>query len=225
MLTIEPLFITTFIFPGFIKKTDQERCQNYMGEIFVDNRGARYEISMKMDGTSFTAFHVDGEAGVCGRNWELKADDSNATNSLVRMYIDSGLQTALRDLGKNYAVQGELIGPGIQQNREGLKAHKLFIFDVYNIDESGYVDPLERISFMGDLYASGLKKSMVDHVPILGIDVTLEESGIDTIAKLLADAEGPSLHHAVREGKVYKRMDGKFSFKVISNLFLLKEKD
>jgi hypothetical protein len=75
------------------------------------------------------------------------------------------------------------------------------------------------------LYDLGLDKDMVQHVPIFAYNVTLAELGIADVAGLLKDAEGPSLNHAIREGKVYKSMDGQFSFKAISNAFLLKEKD
>jgi hypothetical protein len=54
---------------------------------------------------------------------------------------------------------------------------------------------------------------------------TLDELGLDTMEKLLEAAEGPSLVHPVREGKVYKRLDGGFSFKTINNVYLAKEKD
>ena len=212
-------------FPGFIKKTDQERCQNLIDEIFIDNKDARYEVTMKMDGTSFTGFFVDGEEGVCGRNWELKLDESNATNTLVRTHVDSKLQEVLRKYGKNYAVQAELMGPGIQKNREGLKAPRLFVFDIYDIDGGCYVAPEERNLIMLDLQALGLDLSMAQHAPVLHMNVTLAELGITNVAELLAFAEGPSLVHPVREGLVFKRMDGGFSFKAISNKFLLKEED
>jgi RNA ligase (TIGR02306 family) len=212
-------------FPGFIPKTDQERCQNLGTEIFVTNVDSRYEVSMKLDGTSFTSYYRDGDDGVCGRNWELKTDGSNDSNTLVRMYVDSGLQTALRELRLNYAVQGELMGPGIQKNREGLTAHKLFVFDVYNIDEGKYLSPSERHDVMVELWNRGLNRDIVQHVPVMTMDVTLTELGINNTNELLAFAEGPSLNHPIREGLVFKRVDGGFSFKAISNAFLLKEKD
>ncbi len=212
-------------FPGFIKKTDQERCQNLVDEIFVVNKDARYEVTMKMDGTSFTGFYVDGEEGVCGRNWELKLDESNATNTLVRTHIDSKLMEVLRKYGKNYAVQAELMGPGIQKNREALKAPGLFVFDIYDIDGSGYVAPEGRHQILQDLQELGLDVSIVRHAPVMHLNVTLAELGITNLAELLAFAEGPSLVHPIREGLVFKRMDGGFSFKTISNKFLLKEED
>lgn len=212
-------------FPGFIPKTDQERCQNSGHDIFVENANSRYEVTMKMDGTSFTAYHRDGETGVCGRNWELKVNDDNATNTLVRMFLDSGLQSALHDFGMNYAVQGELMGPGIQGNREAFTAAKLFIFDIYDIDGKRYLSPDERHLAIVELWNRRLSRDIVQHVPVMSMGVTLGELGISNVAELLKFAEGPSLVHPVREGLVFKRADGGFSFKAISNLFLLKEKD
>jgi RNA ligase (TIGR02306 family) len=89
-------------FPGFIQKTDQERCQNMGREIFVHNVDSQYEVTMKVDGTSFTAFYRDGEDGVCGRNWQLDINEENVGNSLVRMYIDSNLQNALAKLRQKH---------------------------------------------------------------------------------------------------------------------------
>jgi RNA ligase (TIGR02306 family) len=212
-------------FPGFIPKTDQERCQNLGHDIFVENVDSRYEITMKMDGTSFTAYHRDGETGVCGRNWELQINDDNATNTLVRMFVDSGLQAALLDFGLNYAVQGELMGPAIQGNREAFTAARLFIFDIYDIDGGRYLSPEDRHRVITELWNRGLNRDVVQHVPVMSMGVTLSELGISNVGELLKFAEGPSFVHPVREGLVFKREDGGFSFKSISNAFLLKEKD
>lgn len=212
-------------FPGFIPKTDQERCQNLGVDIFVTNADSHYEVTMKMDGTSFTAYHRDGETGVCGRNWELQVNDDNASNTLVRMFVDSGLQAALSEFGLNYAVQGELMGPAIQGNREAFTAARLFIFDIYDIDGKCYLSPEDRHRVITELWNRGLNRDVVQHVPVMSMGVTLAELGIGNIGELLAFAEGPSFVHPVREGLVFKRADGGFSFKAISNAFLLKEKD
>lgn len=212
-------------FPGFIPKTDQERCQNLGVDIFVTNVDSHYEVTMKMDGTSFTAYHRDGETGVCGRNWELQVNDDNASNTLVRMFVDSGLQAALSEFGLNYAVQGELMGPAIQGNREAFTAARLFIFDIYDIDGKCYLSPEDRHRVITELWNRGLNRDVVQHVPVMSMGVTLAELGIGNIGELLAFAEGPSFVHPVREGLVFKRADGGFSFKAISNAFLLKEKD
>ena len=85
--------------------------------------------------------------------------------------------------------------------------------------------PSERTSFMRKLYDRGVNPNLVEHVPTIANDVTLDELGITNVKELLAFAEGPSLVHPVREGLVFKRTDGGFSFKAISNVFLSKEKD
>jgi RNA ligase (TIGR02306 family) len=214
-------------FPSFIRKTDQERCQNFEKEIFEDNKGAHYEVTMKLDGTSVTYYFYNGEVGVCSRNLELKINEANAGNSLVRMLLDSGLYDALMKLGHPVAIQGELMGPGIQGNREQFKEHKFFVFDVQALDAGIYLTPDERTMLVSNLiFNYGVKPQMVQHVPIVAHTPELYDSlGISSVAGLLHFAEGPSINHPVREGLVFKRVDGKFSFKAISNKFLEKEKD
>jgi RNA ligase (TIGR02306 family) len=218
-------------YPTFMPKTAQERCQNIASKIFDKNRGSRYERSMKMDGTSFSAYHIEPElttdvvTGVCSRNWDLEMTEENAGNYLVRMFVDSGLQAALHEFKQNLAVQGELMGPGVGKNRESLASRKLFVFDIFDIDKQVYLTPKERHTVIAKLHELGMKKDMVESVPVLDMDISLEELGISDTGALLLAAEGPSLNHKIREGDVYKSMDGKFSFKVISNKFLLKEED
>jgi RNA ligase (TIGR02306 family) len=212
------------VFPSFIRKTDQERCQNLIDEIFIDNADSKYEVTIKLDGTSATFYHHDGYTGACSRNFEMKICDENATNTYVRILIESGLQTALPKFG-NIAVQGEIMGPGIQGNREKLKTAKFFIFDVYLIDESRYMTPVERKNFVNVLLPQ-LNAELVSHVPVIAEAANLRDTlGITNIEQLLQFAAGKSLVHPVREGLVFKRDDGNFSFKAINNEFLAKEKD
>lgn len=210
-------------FPGWMKKTDQERCQNLLKEIFVDNVDAEYEVSLKLDGTSVTYYHRDGKVGVCSRNLEYKINEENAGNTMIRILQESGLDTILPKFG-NIAIQGELMGPGIQGNREKLAKHRFYIFDIQNLDTGEYVGHDERAEVFEAIWAVCLG-DLIGMVPIYHVGVALNELGIFNVDQLLAFAEGPSITHPVREGLVFKRMDGKFSFKAISNSFLAKEKD
>jgi hypothetical protein len=265
------------LFPSFIRKTDQERCQNLVNEIFgyedtkvlIDglapeqadqaailggkivvedgkvysirsakaDRSARYEVSMKLDGSSCTIFHNNGEFGVCSRNLQLKINEENASNTFVRIAHDTCLNVNLPKMG-NYAIQGELMGPGIQGNRENLKDHELFIFDVFSIDEQRYLTPKERVEFVDRLQRMSMNGcGKLWHVPVLIEDgswrtdptegdlFTLDELNLTNVKELLAFAEGPSLTHPIREGLVFKRIDGGFSFKAISQKYLMNEKD
>jgi len=268
------------LFPSWMRKTDQERCQNLVNEIFqttdvlvefdVDHVSQEalnamrakmliqeadgktfkvspakahpndlYEITMKLDGSSCTFFHRDGEVGVCSRNLQLKVNEANAGNTFVRMLIDSRLDVALPQLG-NIAIQGEIMGPAVQGNREQFKDFRFYIFDVQNLDTGMYYTASARRELVESLTAMGVDTlTKVFHVPTMSdgrmftdrfrtgqrIAFTLYELGITNVKDLLAFAEGPSITHPVREGLVFKRTDGKFSFKAISNVFLAKEKD
>lgn len=213
-------------FPTYIPKTDQDRCQNIGIDIFGKYAESEYEVTLKLDGTSFTAFFMDGDHGVCSRNWRLTVDSSNTHNTLVRMYVDSGLQGALLGYGKNIAIQGELMGPAIQENKEKLSFHRLYVFDIYNIDAGCYMNPAQRYSAMTDLISLGINEDFVMHVPIVEKSATMRSLGISTVDGLLEYAIGPSLNQPVREGLVFKCVtDPMFSFKAISNKFLIKYDD
>jgi RNA ligase (TIGR02306 family) len=213
-------------FPSFIRKTDQERCQNLENQIFVDNDGAEYEISVKLDGSSVTYYQYNGTIGACSRNLELKVNEDNKGNTLVKILQESGLDRALKLLNRNIAIQGEMMGPGIQGNRENLKTAFFYIFEMQDLDAGKNLSFEERrdvFNFLRTCNEAGVN-DLIRHVPVL-ITSTLSELNIKTVDDLLAYAEGPSIIHPVREGLVFKRKNGSFSFKAISNKFLAKEKD
>ena len=205
-------------FPHFIMKTDQERCQNLETEIFTDNANSTFEVSLKLDGMSVTFYSHNGDTGVCTRNLELKINEENAQNTLVRLFVDSGLQEKIGTFG-NIAIQGELMGPKIQNNREKFTKPTFFVFDIQDLDSRTHVSTLRRNEILNELAASGI---IISHVPILHDKICLSELSINTVDDLLNFAEGPSITNPVREGLVFKRSDGEFSFKAISNKFLLK---
>jgi RNA ligase (TIGR02306 family) len=184
-----------------------------------------FEVTIKLDGSSATFFHKDGHIAACSRNLELKTDESNKDNAFVRMLHDSGFITDLPKLG-NIAIQGELMGPGIQGNREKLTKTRLFVFDIYLIDEARYATPVERKELFEKLMSFSNGNGLVEHAPVLAYSAKLIDTlGIKDVEGLLKFAEGKSINNEVREGVVFKRLDGKFSFKAISNKFLLKESD
>lgn len=197
------------LFPThLIPKTDQERIQNCFPEVQAKG-DVTYEVTMKLDGTSCTIFRWEGELRVCSRNLELKVNDENKDNTLVAMALKIG-----DTIGDGVAVQGELMGPGIQGNREGFKEHRFFVFDMFNIKDHTYAKPEGR---RRACHIVGL-----DHVPVLGTDWKAPNS----VEEGLAFAEGPSINHKIREGLVWKcNEDPSFSFKTISNQFLLKGGD
>lgn len=210
-------------FPSFIPKTDQERCQNLYTEIFTDHLDEVYEVTTKLDGTSCTIYIRDGQVGVCGRNWELTETD---TNTLWRCARNQGIIDALEALystqGRNIALQGEVIGEGIQGNQEQLKGQKFFIFDIYDIANRCYLNAFSRASMVYQLQQL-CPGADIEKVPMIEVGKVLKDHQFTTIDQLLKYAEGPSLNPNVqREGVVFKSTCSDFTFKAISNTWLLK---
>lgn len=190
---------------SLIRKTDQERIQNMFRDIEARSDSG-YEITMKLDGSSCTIFRWEGELRVCSRNMELKINDENADNTFVRMALQYGDR-----IPEGFAIQGEIMGPGIQGNREGFKEHDLFVFDVFDIQKYAYLLPAERRVLVSEL---GMK-----HVPVLhenGLRPNSVADALEMVDKL------KSINHPIAEGVVFKSNDDSaFSFKVISTRFLL----
>jgi RNA ligase (TIGR02306 family) len=211
-------------FPGFIPKTSAERIQNLGKTVFSPERiEDEYEVTMKMDGSSFTVYIKDGEVGCCSRNLDLKLDDSGA---FVDMFNRLGLKEALPKLGKNIAFQGELFGAGINGNNEKMNHHMYSIFNVWLIDERRYASPVERYGWFAELRQLVTNPELFIHVPVLWYKNTLHEMGLCNVSDILKFAEGPSYNKDMkREGLVFKSVrDPSFSFKAISESWLAKKK-
>ena len=198
-------------FPHFIPKTDCERVQNLSRQV---QQWAEDEVvfqkSEKLDGSSMTVFYKDGEVGCCSRNLELKDD---GTSTFWETAKSEKLVEKLISLGKNIALQGELLGGQLQGNAYKITGFKFFLYDIYDIDKQEYLRP-EVVEQFAEEYG-------VSHVPIIGY-VTLPKE--DTIQALLLDADGKSAVgcNPKREGFVYKSTkDTSISVKCISNNWLL----
>ena len=201
------------MFPSRIPKTDQERIQNLSAELEEWRaEGLTWEVSEKLDGSSMTVYVIDGEVGVCSRNLDLK---SNPDNSLWRAAIKHGLEPKLVAYGRNIAVQGELIGNGIQGNMYKFRDQDFYVYDIYDIDAGRYFTPTERHIFVSE--------HELNYCPIFKSDFMLTT---ETVADLLKMAEGKSVMGDIvgpeREGLVYKCNERQVSFKTVSNKFLLK---
>ena len=200
-------------FPTEVPKTDQERVQNLVKEITQAHaKGLRYECTEKLEGSSCTFFlDLEGEFHVCSRNLDLKRDENNA---FWRAAIKYDIEAKMREFELNgHAIQGELIGPNIQGNIYGLSDIEFHAFDVYNSITGNYMTPAGRLKMIGEM---GL-----NHVPVVAWEKDL---GTGVVADLLELADGPSKlgKNPMREGLVWKEMNGGMTFKTISNAYLLK---
>lgn len=206
-------------FPTQVPKTDQERVQNIVKEVTAANEtGLRFEITEKLEGSSCTFFlDLEGVFHVCSRNLDLKFDENNA---YWRAAIKYDVERKLNELGTlGVAIQGEIVGPGIQDNIYKLSDVQFYVFDIYDVQAGKYLVPDERHRMVEQL---GLM-----HVPVLAYAAELYDTlGITDIPGILSFAEGKSklLPTQEREGIVFKEVNGGMTFKAISNKYLLNEK-
>lgn len=195
--------------PSFIQRTRQDRIQNlaekmeqWKNELFV------WEVTEKIDGESMTVFVNGDESGVCTHTVELMNNQSHLFWAIAKR---DRLIEKLKSLDRKLALQGEVIGAGMRNDEYGFVEPTFLVFDIFDIDNHRYLTPNER---------SGVCiRLKLRHVPVISSEFVLNpDDGIDVLLKL---ADGNSqLNHAAREGLVFKREDGKASFKVISNRFL-----
>lgn len=206
-------------FPWFIPKTDAERVQNLTLEL-AERIGSRAFATEKLDGSSLTVFARRDEtgwnAGVCSRNLELKLDVENVfTSTVKRFLVLEKLNEYCLANERHLALQGELVGAGVQGNKYKLPATEIRFFNAFDITAQKYL-PLPE-------FREVIRVLNLDTVPILDEAVEIH----DKIESYLETAEGKSLldEKTEREGIVFRTHDGTFSFKAISNRFLLKTND
>lgn len=197
-------------FPALVPKTDQERIQN-LTRSFEQYQQDIWSITEKLDGSSCT-FYLDDEDvfHVCSRNLDLKEDEANSFWKVARKFNIEDVMR--RNFMKGMAIQGEMIGEGIQGNQYKTQLD-FYVYDMYNVHTGQYILPMQLKAACEKL---GLK-----HVPILS---EIAEISSATIQSLLQYAEGKSLlNGSNREGVVFKSNTvHDRSFKAISNSWLLK---
>ncbi len=233
------------LFPSFLRKTDQDRVQNIGNMLDPDEE---FEMTVKKDGSSMTVFRVDPQSlyyeqakalykqpnktawqkfmeffkkpkqeavyGICSRNILLKLEGESNFHKAAKPVLESFAKT-----GYSFAIQGEVVAPDIQGNFEGVKEVEFHVFDIFHIDSQEYLLPVTRGIIAKDM---NLK-----HVTVLGTNslniLTMTQQGDDLVKKLLNLADGPSEGNGkFREGIVMKSTKRDFSFKCVSNQYLLK---
>ncbi|KAI3391749.1 hypothetical protein diail_6843 [Diaporthe ilicicola] len=224
------------MYPGeLFRRTDATRVED-CPNLFTKSKYKRlvYQESVKMDGAAMVVYFVKktsprfrslnplpdkigpntvletGRFGVCSNKVEKNELEVQEPSSFK--YWETALRydlpAKLSKLGRNIAIQGELCGGPIQNNREGIPdgAQDFFVFAMFDIDRQEFINPKVVETMAEDL---GLK-----HVPVLGY-VRLTE-----IAASHADLKTRAAKKK-GEGLVFKCLADGRRFKVLSNTYLL----
>lgn len=205
-------------FPSFISKTDETRIQNAPFYLETD---CNYVATEKVDGQSgsFTLQRVKGkhfwnkdtyDFAVCSRNLRKWKKDTSSFWSVAEKYnIEQILHQLIGD-NEWVAIQGECVASNVQGNKYKVTEPDLYVFNL--IYPSGRVGSVEAKKIVGEY---GLK-----FVPIIDESVNLKGM---SVADVLKYATGKSqLYDTLREGIVFRSLDGKQSFKAVSPEFLIK---
>ena len=176
------------LFPSEIPKTAAERIQNIQD--WESIREQEFEVTEKVHGSSLSLYLDEtGDFHVCSRNLDLKETEGNAYWKAAKKY---NVEENMKLLGfKGYAIQGEIIGEGLNGNQYKTSLDFL-VFNIYCTKSKSYVSAEVRKEMCAVL---NLK-----HVPVL----QLQTSGL-SVQEMLEQADGESLlNGSKREGIVAK---------------------
>ena len=208
-------------FPEEFPKSDETRIQNCPW--VLENKTTRWLATEKVDGCSASYMlrrqrHKFGrdtfEFIVCSRNLRLARDNSHYWKVADKYNIESVLRRLIGDL-EWIAIQGEIVGPKIQKNKYKFSDVDFFPFNLLTPDaRTGSWRRHDSVSASVSLRNYGMK-----FVPIIDTEIALP----DTVDEVLAMAHGQSrIGDTLREGIVFRSMDGQQSFKAVDPDFLIK---
>lgn len=235
-------------FPINIRKTDEPRIQNCCKNL-NDLLGANIIITQKYDGTSTTFAYSDNKFKIYSRNFLLQeGKESQHYYEIAKRY---DLETKMSNLGKNIAIQGELIGPKINCNRHNVKENEYYVFNIFDIDRQYYMTWDELLVIASNL---GLKTVPVVYRGLMKVEYSVLSNLLDLASsQKYSDtslAESSNVSHSLDTAKIDKSSNARtshssdlsilaegivvktdlpygfprISFKVISNEYLLKHK-
>lgn len=209
-------------FPSLIPKTDETRVQ-VLQPLLTKYKNADCYLTEKVDGSSLTVYQINGKFGVCSRNIDLKRDTSDKYwKTVLEHDLENKFKQCFKD--ENIALQGELLGPGIQGNKYKLSKLDIYFFNVFFIKKYSYGNLSELTSVCGLLQEKT--------VPVIFENYKLS----DSIPGIVELSKGKSmLSDILREGIVIRPIieiedkelhcqlvKNRVSFKCVNPEFLLK---
>lgn len=221
--------VDTRNWPSEVKKTDEERIENRPWTLQDGEK--KWVATEKVDGSSST-FHLRRGHGlkkpeyfVCSRNVVFDTPAKEARNYYkdtigniwTEMSAKYDMQAKLQQLlnerptAEWVTIQAETFGAGVQKRDYGMKDHDLRAFNLIYSD-CGRVGTLE----MKDI----LEKIGIPSVPVISEGMTLPAT-IEELREFVHSA--PSLiDGGMKEGIVFRTLDGSDSFKCVDPEFLIK---
>jgi RNA ligase (TIGR02306 family) len=202
-------------FPSFIPKTDEERIQTckYVLDAY---RGMLFQATEKVDGTSCTMFVKNGEFHVCSRNMDLLESEGNIYWGIARQI---NAEELLRESVGDIAVQGEIIGEGVQGNHLNIKGKRFLVFNVYDWRTGEHLTP-DKLQYFCEHHRFDQVPIVIDNYQLpRAVDELVERVTRKSIINPKVWAEGMVFrpYTEMRDHNL-----GRVSFKVVNPSYLLK---
>lgn len=221
-----------------VPKTDEPRLQSSVKVLQEIPEGTALVATQKLDGTSATyavskvprkIFGVNWfgltktKRWVCSRNLSLHVDKTTAYYEMDRKYgILDELEGMAKNSGVHYAIQGEIVGPGIQKNPLGLKEKDFFMYGMYNIDTKEYISHDEVFSFARVAGMKTVPEMFRTEYDPVRHDLNWWLSSAQNGVYPNGSPQEGIVARAVKE-RQSEVLQGRLSFKVVSDKYLLNE--
>jgi len=155
---------------------------------------------------------------------ELKEDDRNSFWKQARVL---GLEEKLKSYGKNLALQGELVGEGIQGNKLKIRGQNIFFFNAFDIDGFYYFNHFDFKNLIQTLDLVTVPVLDEDYALENDMEKLIEKASIKSIINTGIWAEGIVIRPVEEAMDLFMSStgfnnSGRLSFKVINPEFLLK---
>lgn len=230
-------FVFVFIFgkkndarkwPAEVRKTDEERIENRIWTL--EDSDKKWIATEKIDGSSST-YHLRRAHGlskpeffICSRNVVFDKPDRNnyysdkiEGNMWIQMAEKYDIQNVLQQLLNTHptanwvTLQGETFGKNVQKREYGLKGQDFRAFNLIFSDKGR----LNTLDMKAELEAFN-----IPCVPVVDKSYTLPKT-IDELREFV-HSQKSEIDGGMREGIVFRSMDGTDSFKCVDPAYLLK---
>ena len=208
-------------FPEFITKTDEGRIQN-LPHIFTDYKNRVFQVTEKLDGQSATYFIVKNPRkwqfwkpyvfGVCSRNFLINHKNNTYWKIEKKYRIKETLKNIVeKDNIESLIIQGEIVGPSVQDNRYELDSLDFYVYNVFL-----------NSTCLNPKFCRGILKGLKIVPQLIERQLTTLEDLIYITQISKSKLNNQTTMEGIVCRKYYMQPDGKpISFKVLNPNFLL----
>jgi hypothetical protein len=181
-------------YPTTVAKSEETNIEKIFDAYKTQRPDEEYYVTCKVEGSA-------GAWMLCGKRRKYRVfshnvirstKDNNAWAEISRKY---SIEKILRNEKRNLCIQGEVCGPGIQQNIYGFIDFRLFVYKITDTDTGEAFNYQDLVAFC--------KNYGLEMVPVVYVNKLL----LGTLDNMLKDCEGKSvLADVPREGLVWRSM-------------------